>query len=261
MASHSPSLGTTEAPHRRTSGLTTWQRLRRSAPWWLYPTTVVIALGLFTVYGMWTSLVASPSHWGPYLSPFYSPQIWQRGPVSPALWVLWVPLAFRASCYYYRKSYHRSFLWDPPACARPELRKREYHGETRLPFILNNLHRYALYLTIIVVAFLWYDAIKAFIYQGGFYIGLGALIMLLNVVLLSGYTSGCHSLRHLIGGRVDCFSCTRTRKVRKGLWRKVTWFNTRHSIWAWASMFSVVAVDIYIRLLQNGMADPHWLVR
>ena len=31
----------------------------------------------------------------------------------------------------------------------------------------------------------------------------GTLVLALNVVLLSGYTLGCHSLRHLVGGRTD----------------------------------------------------------
>jgi hypothetical protein len=33
--------------------------------------------------------------------------------------------------------------------------------------------------------------------------------MVSNAALLSGWTLGCHSWRHLIGGRLDCFSCSR----------------------------------------------------
>ena len=39
-----------------------------------------------------------------------------------------------------------------------------------------------------------------------FSIGIGTLILALNVCLLSGYTFGCHSLRHLIGGGRDTLS-------------------------------------------------------
>jgi hypothetical protein len=38
-------------------------------------------------------------------------------------------------------------------------------------------------------------------------------------------------------------------------------FNGRHATWAWVSMFSVVIAEVYIRLLQAGIPDPHLLVR
>ena len=232
-----------------------------TAPWWLYPATVVVGLGLFSIYGLWTSLIGGTSSFGPYLSPFYSPQIWTSGPVSPALWVLWIPLSFRATCYYYRKSYHRAFFWDPPACAVPELRKRPYKGETRFPLILSNLHRFTWYLVVIVLGFLWYDVARALIYHGHWYLGLGTGIMLVNVLLLTGYSFGCHSFRHLMGGGLDCYSCSAFKKARKTTWRSITRFNTHHAAWAWASMISVVAVDLYIRLLQWGVfVDPHFLL-
>src|ERR1700682_2055647 len=127
------------------------ERLRRDQPWWLLPVTVVAVLGGFTLYALWTAFISSPpgsvnhvSEWGPYLSSFFSPLIWKDGPITPAIFVLWSPLIFRASCYYYRKAYSRSFFWDPPACALGELRHREYHGESRFPLILNNLHRFTL---------------------------------------------------------------------------------------------------------------------
>ena len=36
-----------------------------------------------------------------------------------------------------------------------------------------------------------------------FGIGVGTLVLTTNVVLLGGYTLGCHSLRHLVGGYLD----------------------------------------------------------
>ena len=70
-------------------------------------------------------------------------------------------LGFRLTCYYYRKAYYRSFWLSPPACAVAEPHSR-YSGETRFPFNLQNLHRYALYLAIPVLAILWWDALEAF---------------------------------------------------------------------------------------------------
>ena len=117
-----------------------------------------------------------------------------------------------------------------------------------------------MYITTVVLAFLWYDVARALIYNGHWYLGLGTGIMLVNVILLTGYTFGCHSLRHLIGGGLDCYSCSAYRRARKRSWNVLTWFNMRHSVWAWCSMISVVAVDVYIRLLMSGVPDPHVLI-
>jgi hypothetical protein len=245
-------------------------RLRRDQPWWLLPLTVVGVLGGFSLYVLWTAFVESPpgsanhvSEWGPYLSPFFSPTIWRTGPLSPAIWVLWSPLIFRGSCYYYRKAYYRSFFWDPPACALGELRHRRYRGETRFPWVLNNLHRLTLYAAVIILAWLWYDAIQAFFStdaatRGHLWLGLGTGIMLVNVTLLTAYTFSCHSLRHLVGGGLDCYSTARFGMARNRAWRGLTRLNLNHPMWAWLSLFSVVITDIYIRLLQHGfLVDPH----
>jgi len=77
--------------------------------------------------------------------------------------------------------------------------------------------------------------------------------MVVNVVCLSAYVFGCHAFRHLAGGDRDCFSC---HQARHQLWRGVTVLNVRHDRWAWASMSTVWAVDLYIRLLITG-AIPH----
>ena len=39
--------------------------------------------------------------------------------------------------------------------------------------------------------------------RSSFGVGVGTLVLAVNVVLLGGYTLGCHSLRHLVGGCLD----------------------------------------------------------
>lgn len=232
----------------------TWRPL-----WWAYPTWVVTVLLAFAGYALFAILDSRHSgQFGPYLSPFYSPPIRISGVgISPAFYVAWVPLGFRISCYYYRKAYYRSFAWQPPSCAVGD-RPGGYEGETRFPFVFNNFHRYFLYVTLVVLGFLWYDALTAFVYRGAFYLGVGSVIMLLNVILLTGYTLGCHALRNLVGGGVNCFTCTLADRGRRESWKLVTFFNKLHPTWAWFSMFSVAIADIYIRLLIHGVfADPH----
>jgi hypothetical protein len=240
---------------------------RRWRPyWWVYPSWVVFALSLFGLYALfailqgWDQPVSKEGLSYPYLSPFYSPSVFIKGlPISPAFYVAWVPLGFRLTCYYYRKAYFRSFFRQPPACAIPD-RPGKYNGETRLPFVLNNAHRFFLYVTLFVLGFLWWDAIQAFDLHGQFFIGLGSVIMLVNVILLSGYTLGCHALRNLVGGGINCFSCSRNTKARHGVWRFVSVLNGNHALWAWCSMISVGGADIYIRLLiHHVIHDPRWI--
>jgi hypothetical protein len=227
-------------------------------PWWLQPAATVVILSAFVLYSIWAALQGQ-GYIAPYLSPFYSPPVAVAGiPLSPAWWVLWVPAGFRATCYYYRKAYYRSYFQDPVACTLPEARRR-YAGETAFPFILNNLHRFFLYGAILVLAFLWKDAIAAFVFDGRIGAHLGSLLFLVNVVLLSGYTFGCHAFRHMVGGNLDCFSCARGGRVRHRLWQWVTPVNHRHALWAWASLFSVSLADVYVRLLMAGaIADPRF---
>jgi hypothetical protein len=192
--------------------------MRRDA-WWLAPLATATVLAGFGIYSTWAAFQGAHYEWGPYLSPFYSPLILANWwPLSPAILILWMPLGFRATCYYYRKAYYRSFFLRPPACAVTGLQPGQYTGERAFPLILQNIHRYFLYLALIVLAFLWYDVILAFNFNGQFGMGLGTLVLLTNATLLSLYTLSCHSLRYLVGGHIDCFSCApwARRAIRHG---------------------------------------------
>jgi len=233
---------------------------RRDA-WWVEILPVVILLGGFGVYATLRALEGKFYEWGPYLSPFYSPLIdpghrWWK--LSPALLILAGPLGFRATCYYYRKAYYRAFFLDPPACAVSESGKRSYSGETSFPFILQNIHRYFLYLAILFLLFLWHDAYQGFFFSGRlglqeFGIGVGSLILLANVTLLTLYTFSCHSLRHLAGGKLDCFSCSAFGPPKHAAWSWITTLNERHMLLAWSSLISVGLTDFYIRMVAAGI--------
>ncbi|HVS88695.1 MAG TPA: hypothetical protein VHF01_10815 [Candidatus Acidoferrum sp.] len=227
--------------------------LRRDA-WWIEIIPIIFVMGGFSVYATLRAFEGRFYEWGPYLSPFYSPLIDPQHhwwPFSPAILILAGPLGFRATCYYYRKALYRAFLLDPPACAVSEGR-RSYSGETSFPLILQNAHRYFLYLAVLFLFFLWRDAIRAFDFAGHFGIGVGTLILLANVWLLSLYTFSCHSLRHLAGGKLDCFSCATFGKPRYGAWRGITFLNERHMLFAWVSLFGVALADFYVRLVSSG---------
>ncbi len=83
-----------------------------------------------------------------------------------------------------------------------------------------------------------------------FGIGIGTLVLIINPILLACYTLGCHSLRHLVGGRLDEFSKAPARKTAHDC---VSCLNRRHMMWAWLSLFWVGFTDIYIRLCSMGI--------
>jgi hypothetical protein len=229
---------------------------RRDA-WWTEWLSVAIGLLILGVYAFWAACQNKDYSWGSYLSPFYSPAFLQikHHWFPMAIIPLTVIVAFRGTCYYYRKAYYRAFFADPPGCAVGEPRNR-YSGETAFPWLVQNSHRFFMYLACVALFFLWVDVIKSFFWSGPMHsivqpeLHLGSLIMLANVILLSGYTLGCHSIRHLVGGRLDCFSCA---KACASAWKGVSKLNARHQQWAWLSLFSVCFTDLYIRLVAMGI--------
>jgi hypothetical protein len=231
--------------------------------WWVQPLVVFLGFGAFIVYSTWAAFQNANYEFGPYLSPFYSPLLFGDSPhswfgarpawlpafVSAAMLILWAPGGFRFTCYYYRGAYYKAFWGDPPSCAVGEPRK-SYWGERSFPLIFQNVHRYFLYLALIFIVLLAHDVWKALWFDGQFGIGAGTIVLAVNVVLLSCYTLGCHSLRHLVGGLLDQMS---KAPVRKKTYDCVTCLNMRHMMFAWLSLFSVGFSDVYVRLCAMGI--------
>jgi hypothetical protein len=245
----------------------------RTDRWWLYPLATFTVFSAFIVYATFRAFWGHDYFVEPYLSPFYSPcltdscvsgssdfgQPLSWWSLSPALIILIFPLGFRMSCYYYRKAYYRAFWLSPPACAVAEPHTK-YTGETRFPLIFQNVHRWFWYAAVIVSLILTYDVVLAFGpaegESDGIHMGLGTLLMLVNVVLIWAYTLGCHSCRHIVGGRLRHFS---KHPVRYQAWTLVSKLNASHARYAWYSLFSIAIVDAYIFLLAaNVFDDPRF---
>ena len=83
-----------------------------------------------------------------------------------------------------------------------------------------------------------------------FGIGLGTIIMAVNVALAAAYTFGCHAFRHLVGGGLDILS---RAPVRKKAYDCSSCLNRRHALFAMTSLYSMVMTDLYIRLCAAGV--------
>src|SRR5689334_19069079 len=173
---------------------------RRRDWWWVEPMIVFTVFGSFIVYATWAAFQNANYTYGPYLSPFYSPILftddpdihawfgmkasWWPGfaPFSPAPLILPCPGPLRLTCYYYRGAYYKAFWQDPVSCSVGQPRKG-YLGEKYFPLILQNIHRYFMYVAVIFIVILTKDAIEATRFQvpGGvigdteFGIGVGTL--------------------------------------------------------------------------------------
>lgn len=244
--------------------------------WWVGPLLTFLGLSGFIIYSTWAAMQGNYYFYGSYLSPFYSPLLfidptaagsaplhhawigtwptWWPSllPASPAFLILPFPGAFRFTCYYYRKAYYRSFAFTPPGCAVNALPRKDYRGETFL-LIFQNLHRYAMYFALLFIVILFYDALASFFRDGKFGVGVGCFVLLFNATFLACYTLGCHSYRHLVGGKLDCFSCDHVAKARHGIWSRVSALNQRHMLFAWISLFWVGFSDFYVRMVSMGI--------
>ena len=239
----------------------------RNDRWWLEPFSLAALAIVVAIYLAFAILVGNNYKSGNYISPLYAPDLgefginvhpWWPTWLSVSFVLVWAPIGFRATCYYMRRFYYRSFFVDPPACAVAEigkLRASHYNGETRLPFILNNFHRYFLYLAIILALLHWTDvfnALKDYNDPGHWGIGIGTIIVILDAFFLTLYVASCHSFRHLIGGSVNCYGCSKFKQAQYKGWSIVSTLNRHHNHFFWISFLTVFLADLYIRALAMG---------
>lgn len=253
----------------------------RTDNWWIQPLvmgTILIAFGIYTIlvllleHGLLldgeyeNDLIYYDVNGAHYISPISSPgpeavpEFLRDFLTTDGSWMLpatllfiWAPLGFRATCYYGRRVYYRALLANPIAVAVDKPIK-SYSGENSFPFILQNLHRYFLYLAIILAILHIYHAAESFVFGDGFGIGIGSLLLTIDAIFLSLYVSSCHSLRNLLGGNIDCLSCANYVKKKGNYW--VSYLNQFHGTYFWISLVSIMAADFYIRIYLGMWENP-----
>ena len=243
----------------------------RRDSWWVQPLVVFLGLSTFLVYATWAAFQGDHYTYGPYLSPFYSPEIFGSSPHSwfgpkPAAWPAWLPFSpallilpipafFRFTCYYYRGAYYKAFWADPPSCTVGEPRS-SYWGENSFPLILQNIHRYMLFLSVGGAA----DSARSTCGRRS-----GSPIRRPARCRSASASARCCSrptraARRLPvrlpfhascrGGCVDELS-----RAPMGVraYSCVSCLNRRHMVWAWCSLFTVGFSDLYVRLCSMGV--------
>ncbi|HVT30570.1 MAG TPA: hypothetical protein VHE81_21350 [Lacipirellulaceae bacterium] len=249
---------------------------RRDA-WWLQPLAMAAAFIVFIIYATFRGLYNGDYEYGHralsnslypdsayFLSPFYSPLLvlpksmaW----ICPAIFVMWMPAGFRVTCYYGRRAYYRALFADPPACAVAEICKKNYKGE-RGAWIFQNIHRYFLYLALLLVCMHIGHVVEACRWPTAsgmtFGMSVGTLVLAVDLVFLALYVFSCHSLRHLIGGGLDCFSGS-SGQTRYKLWSGCTSLNKYHGLFFWISLFTVGFADFYVWMVSSGRWVDHVL--
>ena len=246
---------------------------RRDA-WWVQPAVVFLVLSAFIVYATWAAFQGGNYTYGPYLSPFYSPELFGDSPhawfgpkpgwwpawlpFSPALLILWAPGGFRVTCYYYRGAYYKAFWADPPSCAVGEPRK-SYRGERSLaahpaerppllPVPRARLPRACSRTT------------------SGRRSGSptrrparrpsasasARWCWPLNVVLLARLHASA-ATRCGTSSAAASTSCRERPCAQQRLRLRRAASTARHMVWAWCSLFSVAFADLYVRLCSMGV--------
>ena len=268
----------TKLPMKRGFGKTD-----RMDDWWKGPTAMAAYLGIMIVYSTWRGFMeadfwifeefgrsagnqtmAIESQGSHILSPLFSPLIYPDEAswvpeelwwMSPAMFILIFPAGFRGTCYYYRKAYYRAFFQQPTGCAvsKPW---NEYSGETGL-LLVQNLHRYFMYVALIYLPILSYDVWLSVNFHGtdvhAYGVSIGSLVLLINLILLTGYTFGCHAFRHIVGGSANHWTGSPMKRLKYRVWRFSTSLNERHKDWALYSLFWVMFTDFYIYACTDPM--------
>ena len=262
-------------------------QLERKDNWISQPLLTAIVLIGFVIYSTWRvlennftntfdgahqhlplGLVEQGAH---YTSPFYAlPDFgipFLQIPLIAAAYALFIPVSFRATCYFCRRTAYRAFFSDPSACGVKEFipKGKNYTGERQFPFSFVNLHRYTLYLVLILVALHWLHLMEAFLFTKTIVVnnqlttsphlgfGVGTFVLLVDTVALTLYVVSCHSFRHVMGGWVTKFSKSEGHRMRFKLWQQITHLNEKHGLYFWVSLGSIWVADLYLRLYAGGL--------
>ena len=95
--------------------------------------------------------------------------------------------------------------------------------------VVQNLHRYFMYAALAYLPLLTYDVWLAINFHEGdvhtYGVSIGTLILLINVIMLTGYTLGCYAFRHVIGGGSNDWTSSGMARLKYKMWKFSTKLN------------------------------------
>ena len=239
------------------------------------PAATAIGLVFFFGYLTFRAFNATYVWYDPYISPTVAPPLFTPAsgypgavpvdhawfgafpawwpsflPQSPAFFLPGLAIAFRFTCYYYRGAYYKAFVHDAAVLLRARASRAATAAKRRC-WCFRTCTATRCTAPCCCSSASGGKPSPRFFATAEFGIGVGTVVMLINAALLSGYTFGCHSWRHLIGGRLDCFTCDGAPSAATALERS-SWLNERHMAFAWFSLVWVAFTDLYIYLVSTG---------
>tara|TARA_Y100000766_G_scaffold265742_1_gene259532 strand:- start:1813 stop:2667 length:855 start_codon:yes stop_codon:yes gene_type:complete len=240
--------------------------------WWTQPLWMGVALTAALIYTVlrlvyFDSQIHYENH--RVTSPIFSPDIihlWNLDVpnwANSAMLILWIPFGFRGTCYYMRRVYYRTFFASPSACmvAEPKISKKiGYRGERGL-FFFNHLHRYMLYLALIILTMKYFDILHTMQFyspngQTSIGLSIGTIVLTIEAFLLTMYVTSCHAFRHLIGGGANRWRGI-LGKFQGRIYEIVSGFNIHHGFWFWTSLAMVFLGDLFVWGVAEGvLSDP-----